>query len=90
MHMTDELRQSLQRFTDESAHVLPTQEGREFAAMIVGTVNRLVEAMASGRTADAKMETLTFSRQLSDTYVEVPPSLTRVAEAVAQIRRCLA
>jgi hypothetical protein len=86
----NELRESIQRFTDESAHVLPTQEGREFAAMIAGTVHRLIEAMESGRTADAKMETLTFSHQLSDTYVEVPPSLAHVAQAVAKIRRSLA
>jgi len=86
MHTTNELRQSLQDFTDESAHALPTQEGREFAAIIAGTVNRLIKALESGRTADAKMEIFTFSRQLSDTYPEAPPSLTRVAEAIAKVR----
>ncbi len=88
--MTNELRQSLQDFTDESAHALPSQEGRQFAAMITRTVNRLIEALEQGRNADAKLEMGTFTWQVTDTEVNIPPSLARVSKVVEKVKRSLA
>lgn len=86
---TKVLRESLGIFREDADRSLATQEGRDFAAMIAGTINRLVKAIDEGRTADARLETLTFSRQVSDTYLEIPPALAQVSQAVEAIRKTL-
>ena len=54
--------------------------------MIVNTVNRLLDALRIGKIEAIRLEELTFSRQLSDTFFRHPPSIMALSEAIRIIR----
>ena len=55
--------------------------------MVTATVTRLILALDQQQLEAAKLEALTFSRQLSDTYTQIIESLNTVSLQVSDIRK---
>ena len=55
--------------------------------MVTATVTRLILALDQKQLEAAKLEALTFSRQLSDTYTQIIESLNTVSLQVSDIRK---
>jgi hypothetical protein len=81
------LRESLARFEADARQKYTAPDDRTFADMIVMSAHRLILALEQGQFGSAKLETLAFSRQLSDSYTKVLQSLRELASHVADIRR---
>lgn len=81
------LRTSLADFRRDAEHKYITEEDRSFMTMVSATVSRLVLALEQQQMEAAKLETLTFSRQLSDTYTQIIESLNTVSRQVTDIRK---
>ena len=87
--IADRLSDAQREFDHEASHAYFASEDRTFAEMITRTISRLIVCLRENRLPEAKIEALTFSRQITDTYAECLPSLRLLSGVVTDASKAL-
>ena len=81
--------EALARYKQDVAKYTEGSDEYEVGNMIVNTSTRLLDALRTGEWQAALLEVLTFSRQLSDTFVRHPPSMMALSDSIRNIEKRL-
>jgi len=86
--LLDELTGRLSRYRSDFANA-DDSEVINGSIMIAATVDRLLESLKSNDLQQARLEVLTFSRQVSDACFTHPGTLKDLSETVQKVRNTL-